>query len=123
MPDPSGADDFIELGVAGLPTEFADGFFGTGHEHRGVAGAAGMDFDRDGVAGDAAGRVNHLADAETLAVAQIEDQLIVLFEGFKGQQMGVGKVGDMNIVTDAGAVGSGIVLAKNADGFATARAT
>ena len=43
MPDPGGADDFVELGVAGFPAQFADDFLGAGDENRGVSGAAGVD--------------------------------------------------------------------------------
>ncbi len=77
MPDPGGAEDVVELGVAGLPAQFADGFLRTGNEDGRVAGAPGMDFDRDGVAGDAAGRLDDFADAESMAVAEVEDERLL----------------------------------------------
>ena len=54
MPHPRGAEDFVEFRVAGLPTKLANGFFRAGNEEGRVARAAGLDFRRDGVAGDAA---------------------------------------------------------------------
>src|ERR1017187_7529233 len=74
VPDPGGANDVVELGVARLPGQFVDGFFGTGDEDGGGAGAARTEFDGDGMAGDAANGVNDFADAETLAVAEVEDE-------------------------------------------------
>ena len=49
-------------------------FCGAGHQHRGVAGAAGMNFGRNGMAGDAAGRLDDFAHAETLPIAKVEDE-------------------------------------------------
>ena len=44
--------------------------------------------------------------------------------GFKrgqGEEMGVGQIGDVDVVADAGAVGGGIVVAVDADGGAAAQ--
>lgn len=88
VPDPGGADDFVNLSVVGLPAELGDGFFAAGDEECGVAGTAGAEFDRDGVAGDAADGVDYLFDGETGAVAEIVDEPLLgglrRFEGFEG---------------------------------------
>ena len=57
----------------------------------------GQNFRRDGMAGDAAGRLNDLADAESLAVAQVEDQPVIRVEGIECQQVRVGQVGDVDV--------------------------
>jgi hypothetical protein len=69
MPQPGSTNDVVQLGVTGLPAEFADGPFGAGDEDGGIAGAARVNFGGYGVAGHAAGRFNDLADAETLAIS------------------------------------------------------
>ena len=83
-----------------------------------------MDFDRDGVAGHAARRLDDFADAEAAAVAEVEDEAAFVLrrncQRVQGQQMGIGQVGDVDVIADAGAVGSGVVVAIDADGLAAA---
>ena len=74
VPDPGGADDVVERGVARLPAQFADGFCGAGDEHGGIAWAAGMNLRRDGMAGDAARRLDDVPNAETLPVTKVIDE-------------------------------------------------
>jgi hypothetical protein len=68
MPDPCGANDVVKLGVLGLPGKFSHCLFGAGDQNGWVAGAAGMNFYRDGVAGDAARGLDDFAYAEALSV-------------------------------------------------------
>src|SRR5258708_39359866 len=125
MPGPGGADYVVELGVAGFPAEIADGFFGAGDEDSGVAGATGMDLRGDGMAGDPTGRFNYLADAEALAIAEIEHEAVfgglLGLERAEGEQVGIGEIGDVDVVANAGAVGGGGVIAINADGRTAAK--
>src|ERR1017187_944617 len=118
VPEPGGAEDVIKLGVAGLPAQFANGFVRAGDENGGISGTTGMVFDGDGMAGDPAGRFDDFANAEALAVAEVQDEAVVRFEPAQGQQMGVGQIGDMDVIADAGAVGGGIVVAIDADRLA-----
>jgi len=72
---------------------------------------------RDGMAGNAARRFDDLADAEAFAVAQVEDQAALgdrgLFQGAESQKVGIGQVGDVDVVADAGSVGSRVVFAED----------
>src|SRR5437667_10175006 len=99
MPDPGGADDVVELGVAGFPADVADGLFGAGDEDGWVAGAAGMDLRGDGMTGDAAGGFDDFADAEAVAIAEVEDEAVfgslLRLKRPEGEQVGVGKIGDV----------------------------
>jgi hypothetical protein len=74
------------------------------------------------MASDAAGRFNDLAYAEAGAIAQVEDQACTAcgfaFQSAESEQVRVGQVGDVNVVADAGAIGRGIVIAIDANGFA-----
>src|ERR1035438_8364998 len=45
VPDPGSANNVVELGIARLPGEFADGFFRARDQHRRIAGTARMDFN------------------------------------------------------------------------------
>src|SRR5690606_8669868 len=75
---------------------------------------------RDRVAGDAAGALDHLADGEAVAVAEVADEVFAGGGGVQGEQVGLGQVGDVDVVADAGAVGGGVVVAVDGDGRAAA---
>ena len=95
--------------------EFATNFFGAGDQGGGIAGAAGGFGERNLPAGDAACGGDDFADAETGAVAEIVDTLTRVFKSTKDEEVGLGEVVDVDIVTDTSAVRSGIVGAKNAN--------
>ena len=122
MPSPCGANDVVELGVARLPTQLLDCLFGTGDEDSRIAGAAWVEFGWNGVACDAAGRFNDFANAESMPVAEVVDEASVRgdigVERFEGEEVGVGEVGDVDVIADAGAVGGGVVVAVDADRLA-----
>jgi hypothetical protein len=124
VPDPGGSDDFVDLGVIGLPTQFCDGFFAAGDEECRVAGSAGAEFYRDGVSGNAADGVDNLFYGEAGSVAEVIDEPLlggaVGFESFEGEEMGVGQIADVDVVADAGAVVGGVVVAEDLDGGAAA---
>jgi hypothetical protein len=124
VPDPGGADDVVDLGILRVPAKFGDGFFTGGDEECGVAGAAGADLDRDGVAGDAADGVDDLLDGESSAVAEVINEPALgcgfRFEGIEGQDVRGGQVADVDVVADAGAVWGGVIVAEDFDGLAAA---
>jgi len=72
------------------------------------------------MAGDAAGGLDHLEDAESLAVAEVVGQNGMIGEGFEGQDVRLGQVDDVDVVADARAVGRGVVVAEDGDGRALA---
>lgn len=74
VPDPGGADDFVDLGVVGFPAQFGDGFFAAGDQECRVAGATAFELDGDGVAGDAADAFDDLLDGESGSVAEVVDE-------------------------------------------------
>lgn len=62
------------------------------------------------------GHVDNLFDAESVAVAEVVvGGFSAVFEIVESADMSVGKVGDVNIVPHASAVGCGIIVAENAD--------
>lgn len=119
VPGPGAGEDVVEVGVFGLPAEVKLRLLGAGDEAGRVAGAAGFDFDGDGVAGDAAGGLDDLLDGEAAAVAEVVDHAVVRGEGVEGEDVGVGEVGDVDVVADTGAVGGGVVVAEDGDALAT----
>src|ERR1019366_8395962 len=123
VPDPCCLNNVVNLGIVGLPAEFVYRLLAGGDEEGGITGAAGADFDWDRVAGHSADGVDHLLDGKSGAVAQVVNEPLLCglwaFKGFKGKEMRVGKIGDMDVVADAGAVGGRVVLAKDLDGVAT----
>jgi len=112
---PGGREDVVEVRVVGCPVKFAADLFRAGDKCRGVAGAAWGFKKRNVAAGDAAGGGDDFADAEASAVPEIVDSLVGVFKGAENKEMGLGQVVDVDVVTDAGAVGSGIVGAEDGD--------
>ncbi len=121
MPGPGAGDDVVELRVFGSPAEFALDGGGAGDEDGGVARAAWMKLDWDGMAGDSSDRVDDLLDGEATACSDVVHDVAAGFESSERQQVRVGQVGDVDVVAHACAVGGGVVVAVNADGLASAQ--
>jgi hypothetical protein len=115
FPLPRRGDELLERGVLGFPAERAVKFFFAGDQDGGIAGAAGRDFAGNFAAGDFLGGVDNFEDGETAAVAYVEGFAGNSFDGFEGAEVGVGDVEDVNVIADAGAVGSEVVRAENFD--------
>jgi len=90
-------------------------FFFAGDQHGGIAGATRGELAGDFAASDFFGSVNDFEDGEAAAVADVEGLTGDFFDGFECAEMGIGDVENVNVVSDAGAVGSGIVGTKNLD--------
>lgn len=112
VPIPSGADDLFDSRVLWFPTQCLDGLFGTGDQSWRVASASGFvlkgyfDSSHFFAGGD------NLADRKSLAVAEVE---VSTNAGREGLDVGLSQVGDVNIVANAGAVGSRVITAQNID--------
>src|SRR5580698_4911715 len=65
------------------------------------------------------------ADTETLSVAEVIDEwrvdLRIFIQSFERQQMGPSQIADMDIITHAGAIGSGVIGAENRGMFGAAK--
>jgi len=101
--------------VRGLPGQIAAHFIGAGDQDGGIAGTAGEEFFGDVAAGEAAGGGEDFADGVAGAGADVEGGAGDAGESLEGAQMGLRDVEDVDVIADAGAVGSGIVVAKNGD--------
>ena len=86
-----------------------------GDELGGIAGAARAEQLGNGVACDFSAGVDDLSHAVAAAGAEIEVQPFTRREFFERELMGLGQVVDVNIVADAGAVRSWIVVAEYRD--------
>ena len=115
MPGPGAGEDVVELRVFGPPAEVGLRLRGAGDKAGGVAGAAGFDLDGDGVAGDAACGLDDLLHRKAGAVAEVVDHLFGLVERGECEDVGVGEVENVDVVANAGAVGSGVVVAEDED--------
>ena len=115
LPGPGRGDDCVEGGVRGLPGQVAAHFIGGGDQDGGIAGTAGEEFFGDVAAGEAAGGGEDFADGVAGAGADVEGGAGDAAEFLEGAEMGLRDVEDVDVIADAGAVGSGIVAAKNGD--------
>jgi hypothetical protein len=71
MPGPSGGDHIFQLWKFGLPTEFANDFFGGGYEARRVAGTAWFFDSGNFFAADLFAHLDYLPHGITIAIAEI----------------------------------------------------
>src|SRR4051794_19326524 len=76
VPSPGGLDDGLDAGIAGGPAEVALDGLGRGDEHRRVACSPRALDDRDRMAGDRTGGLDHLADAVADAAGDVVDQAL-----------------------------------------------
>ena len=90
------------------------GFGGVGVAHGDVAGPPGPDAVGEPEAVDLLESLHHVEDGVALARAQVEDlRAGVPEEIVDGGGVALGKVHDVDVVPDAGAVGGGIVVAED----------
>ena len=87
------------------------------HEDRRVARAPRTDRVRDREPDDALGRLDHLADAEPAAAAEVADERrvrpgVARRGRLEREEVRVGEVGDVDVVADAGPVGRRVVVAE-----------
>ena len=102
--------------MARRPAELRPRDRGIGDHSRHVAGPA-RSLDHGEIdAGDAADRIDHLADREAVAIAAIGDEARPAGPQI-GERvgMGIGEVADMDVVAHAGAIGRVVISAEDLD--------
>jgi len=113
MPSPGGFDDAAQIRLLRLPTQHSFSFFVVGHQARGIARAAILHECFYFFAGDFARRLNHFQDAVAAAGAEIQKiGWASLPQMLQRAVMGVGQIGDVNVIADGGSVGRRIGTAK-----------
>ena len=106
----------LHIGVLGLPAQHLRGLPAGGDQCGGVAGAAALLPDGDGVAGDPAGGLDDLPVGEALPVAQVEGGGGVgALQVVQGQEVGVDEILHVDVVPDTGAVLGGVVGAEEGE--------
>ena len=104
--------------VLSHPAQLVFGLGGVSVALGDVAGAAGIDDVGDGLAAGFLEGMDDIQHAVTLAGAEVADEeAAVRFQLLDGADMAAGQVHDMDVVADAGAVGSGVVIAEDMDLF------
>lgn len=104
-------------GALGLPAELGVGARGVGRQVEHVSGAAGGHLVGE-VAADGGGEgTDHLVDGAALAGSQVPgaDTGVVGAQVVEGLQVAVGKIQDVDVVTDGGAVMGGVVYVSGLD--------
>lgn len=115
LPIPRGRNNLIESRVLRRPAQLAANFLAARDEHGGVSGAAREEHVRNLAAGDAAGSFDDFENRVAAAVADVEGIAGKAVDLLESKHMGIGDVEDVDVVADAGAVGRGIVGAKDLD--------
>jgi hypothetical protein len=106
--------------VGHAPAEVACGELARRDDPGGVAGARRGDVGLERDAGGVRHGRHDLAHGHAVARAEVVDGFegAALAERAGGCDVRVGEVGDVDVVADAGAVGRGIVVAKNGHAIA-----
>ena len=110
MPRPRAFHDGNDVLETRSPTEFGANFFRRRDEARGIAGTAGFFHGLDVAPRNCFAGFNDLANRSSSASAQI---VKITFFGLHREDVGLGKVENMNVVADAGAVRRGVIGAEN----------
>jgi hypothetical protein len=112
MEFPCVGHDFDDVGARGSPAEFALCEVGRGVEDSRVSRATGSYLGLEGRTGDFPYGVENLVVGEPDAVAQVVDPVLAGLDGVECEQVGLGEVGDVDVVADAGAVRRRVVIAE-----------
>ncbi len=116
MPLPCGGNYAFEAVVFRNPAELAPYLFAGCDKRWRIASTAGLNLAFYRKTRDLLRHIDNLLDAETVAVAEIVIcGFAAAFQIVESADMRVGKVGDMNVIAHAGAVGGRIILTVYAD--------
>ena len=113
MPFPGTGNDLEKIIVFRFPTEFLFYFCGGGNETRGIARAPRQFFGGNGMSRDLARGLDHFADRVPIPASKVVDEVVAFAQSIQCKQMSRDQVGDVNLITDARAIGRGIVRAVN----------
>ena len=99
--------------MGGFPAQHGFQLFLAGDQDGRVTRPARRKLPRDFSAGDALGGFDDFQNGITATVANVEGFPSDALNFLKRAQVGVGDIQDVNIVADAGAIGRGIIGAKD----------
>src|SRR5437764_9575426 len=120
-PSPGAGNDLLQIWKLWPPSKLLLNFFGACDQHCGIAGAAMSLNGRDSVAGHPARSLDDFANGEAAAVAEIKDQLRLLFQCFERQHVRDREVRNMDVIANAGAVACWVARPKDRDVLALAQ--
>src|SRR2546430_5295205 len=101
--------------MRGFPSEVTLEFFLASDQDSRITGTARTQFARDFAAGDALRRIDDFPDGEAAAVADIEGFAGNAVDFLESADMGIGNIEHVDVIADAGSVGSGIIRADDID--------
>src|SRR6267378_3308114 len=101
--------------MGGFPSEGTLEFFFAGYKNCRITRTARTQFARDFAAGDALGGIDDLQNRKAATVADVEGFTGNLADLLKRADMGIGDIEHVDVITDAGSVGRGVVSTKDID--------
>ena len=113
-----GFDDVVQVGEPGFPTERLSNFCGVRVENRWVSRTSGTHFDLEVLASDTLQGIDHFLDGKAAPDAQVKELILTRCEMIEGEEMRSGEIFDMNIIADASAVRSVVIVSKNRERIA-----
>src|SRR5438067_5268394 len=120
-PAPGARNDLLQIWKLWSPPKLFLNFLGACDQHCGIAGAA-RSFNRgNSMPGHTARSLDYFAHGEAQAITEVKNELWLAIQRFERQHVGGGKVRNVNVITNAGAVTCGVIGAKDRDIFALAQ--
>ena len=110
VPEPGTLDDGFDGVEPRLPTEELPDLCGIADQLRRITWSPRAFDDWDWVAGNLTSGLNDLANRIAIATAEIKD--IALFH-VEGEPVGVGEIGDVDVVADTGTIRRRVIGAEN----------
>src|SRR5207302_466373 len=101
--------------MRGFPSEVTLEFLLASDQDSRITGTARTQFAMDFAAGDALRRIDDFQDGEAAAVADIEGFAGNAVDFLESADMGIGNIEHVDVIADAGSVGSGIIRAEDID--------
>src|SRR2546426_768099 len=98
--------------MRGFPSEVTLEFLLASDQDSRITGTARTQFAMDFAAGDALRRIDDFQDGEAAAVADIEGFAGNAVDFLESADMGIGNIEHVDVIADAGSVGSGIIRAE-----------
>src|SRR3954470_20443528 len=113
-PIPGMTDDRLQIGEARIPSQVLPNALARCDQNRRITGAAGANLDRDIASGNARRRLDDLSNRVATAISQVIAAAFML-KLREHPDMSVRQIGNMDVIADAGAVVSRVILSKDLD--------
>ena len=114
VPFPCGCNDFFKICMFWLPSKDILRFFTGSDQDSRISSSSSFFHSLDRLSCHFSGCFDDFFYSKSNTISKIEDiALSTIHQIFESENMSIGKIGDMNVVTDASSIFCWIVIAEN----------